>query len=143
MRERIEREHPAASPWDVKYLRGGLVDIEFIAQYLQLRHAADVPEVVHASTRRALRALADHALLDAADADVLSSALKLWQEVQGMLRLTVDGAHQVDAEMPQALKQALARTTGEADFSRLTVRMQDTARAVQEIYGRIIGMPAN
>ena len=40
LRQRIAAQHRPASPWDVKHRRGGLVDIEFVAQYLQLRHAA-------------------------------------------------------------------------------------------------------
>ena len=45
------------SIWDTKHVRGGLVDIEFIAQYLQLRHAHAVPEVLSPNTREALSRL--------------------------------------------------------------------------------------
>ena len=41
--------------WNIKHFRGGLVDIEFIAQYLQLRHAADRPEILHQATAEVLR----------------------------------------------------------------------------------------
>ena len=40
MRAAIAEEKGDADPWDLKYAAGGLVDIEFIAQYLQLVHAA-------------------------------------------------------------------------------------------------------
>src|SRR5580700_6492430 len=36
MRGAIAKEKGDANPWDLKYAAGGLVDIEFIAQYLQL-----------------------------------------------------------------------------------------------------------
>ena len=39
MRAAIAKEKGDADPWDLKYAAGGLVDIEFIAQYLQLIHA--------------------------------------------------------------------------------------------------------
>ena len=40
MRAAIAKEKGDADPWDLKYAAGALVDIEFIAQYLQLVHAA-------------------------------------------------------------------------------------------------------
>ena len=41
MRERMARELRPHGPWDVKLRAGGLIDIEFIAQVLQLIHARD------------------------------------------------------------------------------------------------------
>ena len=43
MRARIEKEKGARDIWDLKQVRGGLVDLEFIAQHLQLVHAAANP----------------------------------------------------------------------------------------------------
>ena len=40
MRERIRVEHGVDDIWSVKHILGGIVDIEFVAQYLQLKHAA-------------------------------------------------------------------------------------------------------
>ena len=37
----IATEKGDSERWDLKYVAGGLVDLEFIAQYLQLVHAAD------------------------------------------------------------------------------------------------------
>ena len=54
MRARIEREKGSPDLWDLKQVRGGLVDLEFIAQYLQLVHAADRPEVLSQNTLNAL-----------------------------------------------------------------------------------------
>ena len=41
MRARMAEEHRPQSIWDAKHVRGGLVDIEFIVQYLQLRRACN------------------------------------------------------------------------------------------------------
>ena len=43
MRERMAQQHRGDSIWDFKHHRGGLVDIDFIAQYLMLRHAHEHP----------------------------------------------------------------------------------------------------
>ena len=140
MRRRIEREHHAHSRWEVKYLPGGLVDIEFIAQYLQLREAHASPEVLSTNTREALARLCTAGAIDGADADTLISALKLWQAVQSMLRLSLDGDSGLgDGDsLPEALKQALARAASEPDFVRLTTRMDETAKAAHGIFDRIV-----
>ncbi len=54
MRRAIAKEKGDANLWDLKYAAGGLVDIEFIAQYLQLAHAATSPEILDTNTVRAL-----------------------------------------------------------------------------------------
>ena len=52
MRDRIARHMPAKSPWDFKHLPGGLFDIDFVAQYLALRHAAERPDLLDPASRR-------------------------------------------------------------------------------------------
>ncbi|MCD6075509.1 MAG: glutamine-synthetase adenylyltransferase, partial [Rhodospirillales bacterium] len=75
-----------------------------------------------------------------ADADTLIGALRLWQAVQSMLRLSLDGdANLADGgALPEALKQALARAASEPDFVRLTLRMDETAKAAHAIFQRIV-----
>ena len=46
MRRRMAETHPTDSLWDVKHVRGGMVDIDFIVQYLQLRHASEHPAIL-------------------------------------------------------------------------------------------------
>ena len=54
MRERIFREHGKDSPWELKHARGGIVELEFIAQYLTLAHAHEEPRLL--TTRHGRRA---------------------------------------------------------------------------------------
>ena len=54
MRGAIAMEKGDATRWDLKYVAGGLIDIEFIAQYLQLVHAAKKPAILDTSTARVL-----------------------------------------------------------------------------------------
>ena len=59
MRRAIALEKGEDDIWDLKYAAGGLVDIDFIAQYLQLVHAADKPDILerlHAAGARQCRA---------------------------------------------------------------------------------------
>ena len=50
MRRLMLREQGSGGVWDVKRVRGGLVELEFIAQTLQLIHAARHPEVLDTNT---------------------------------------------------------------------------------------------
>src|SRR5205814_8344829 len=54
MRTAIAAEKGDRDRWNLKYVAGGLIDLEFIAQYLQLVHAAERPEILDTSTARAL-----------------------------------------------------------------------------------------
>src|SRR4029079_6557356 len=71
MRRRMETHNRPASVWDIKQIPGGLVDVEFIAQYLMLLHAAHHPEILLSNTGKALRTLARLGLIGADEARVL------------------------------------------------------------------------
>src|SRR5262249_36642764 len=49
MRARMAETFPGRNAWDLKHAPGGLVDIEFIAQTLQLVHAPAMPEILDAN----------------------------------------------------------------------------------------------
>jgi glutamate-ammonia-ligase adenylyltransferase len=153
-------EHPANSPWDVKHLRGGLIDVEFTVQGLQLLHANARPEILDPNTAAALGKLAAAGFLSPSDAETLRRALELWQALQAVLRLTLDpvaaanpaaqqtmrpdrGAGGEDgAAFPESLKRRLVRIGGAADFAGLEARMGDLARAAADVFRRAIEVPA-
>ncbi len=141
MRKLVAREKPAASLWSVKYLRGGLMDIEFIAQYLQLRHAAARPEVLSASTQTAFALLTDAGLLGAAEARSLIAAAGIMRKVQGLLRLTVGPAFDADTLAP-GHQAVLAAAMGETDFETLRGRLSATADQAYSLFRQVIEQPA-
>ncbi len=57
MRNRIAAEKGTENIWELKQVRGGLVDLEFIAQYLQLIHGPAHPEVLDQNTLAAFQKL--------------------------------------------------------------------------------------
>jgi len=148
MRRRMDKEHHTDDIWSVKHLRGGLVDIEFIAQYLQLRHAHAHPEILETNTHRAFGRMRDAGLLDPAVANDLIAALDLWQALQGMLRLTLEGVSTPKdggdpaAAIPAALKPKLAQLTGCPDFPSLMALIRDTAERTHGHFKALIEDPA-
>ena len=141
MRRRIEAERPAQSPWDIKYLRGGLIDIEFIAQYLQLRHAHSHPEILETNTSAALDELSKAGLIDTESAHRLIDTLRLLRRVQGLLRLTVDVDFKPEAA-PEGLRRALAATAGAVDFDALKTHLHDSASEAHRLFEELIDGPA-
>ncbi|MDP6803980.1 MAG: bifunctional [glutamine synthetase] adenylyltransferase/[glutamine synthetase]-adenylyl-L-tyrosine phosphorylase [Rhodospirillales bacterium] len=144
MRQRIQAEHGTDDPWNVKHLPGGLVDVEFIAQYLQLRFAHASPDILSPNTRCAFARLRDAGHLDASAAADLVSALELWQTVQGLLRLSLGRSpgRGHEGEAPDPLLDALARATGVSNLAALEETMRITAASVVKHYDKIVGKPS-
>ena len=118
MRARIEKEKGTRDIWELKQVRGGLVDLEFIAQYLQLVHAAGPsarPEPEHGGGAANLRRAG---LLPAAAAEALLPAARLLNNLTQVLRLCLDGPFE-PAKAPDGLKALLARAGEAPDFRRL------------------------
>jgi len=142
MRKRIARDRRRPKPFDVKNRRGGLLDIEFIAQYLLLRHAHQHPDLVTSNTVALLERLAGRGLLPAERAAALVDATRLWQSVQGFLRLATGGELEPEGGS-DVLRQALARAGGAVDFARLQHTINAAAHAVSAFYRELIDEPAN
>jgi glutamate-ammonia-ligase adenylyltransferase len=90
MKARVEKERvPLGEDPDfhLKLGPGGLVDVEFLVQLLQLRHGGRDPRVRLTSTRRAIAALADAGVLAAEDARDLRAAYEFCTHVRNRLYL--------------------------------------------------------
>jgi glutamate-ammonia-ligase adenylyltransferase len=141
MRARMDRELPPDGVWDVKQRPGGLVDVEFVAQALQLMFARENPAVCSPNTCEALGRLADAGKLEAADTALLVQADRVWRTVQGMLRITVGRAALV--ELPEAAVRPLLRAAAEvgvaaADLAGLRAALDALARDVRAAFVRIV-----
>ncbi len=138
MRGAIAKEKGDADPWDLKYAAGGLVDIEFIAQYLQLVHAAETPEILDTSTARVLEKAARCNVLAAADAAVLRPAARLFHDLSQILRLCLPGPFDPKSASGGVLA-LLARAADLPDFPALHAHVVETQRHVRECFVRILG----
>lgn len=146
VRRRMEIELGKETPgrFSVKFGRGGLVDVEFLVQALQLVHGHDQPEVRRASTVAALGALARVKALPAAPAARLADHHRFLRRVSAALRLL--GARPADVfelagPMPGRLATALGYPSREeflADYRRRT----DDVRAIYtSVFGAAPGRP--
>jgi len=141
MRRRIADENPRPSSWDLKYRRGGLIDLEFIAQYLVLREAARSPQLLCRGTEQALRALGAAGTLAPQAQRELLEALALLRHVQALLTLLCDGSPGEET-FSEADAATLARCAGAVDFARLDADITAAAGRVRGWYRRLIEEPA-
>jgi len=87
-RVEAERLPRGADPWrNTKLGPGGLADVEWTVQLLQLRHAAEVPGLRTTQTLRAVAAAADAGLLDPERARTLAHAWRTASRVRNAVLL--------------------------------------------------------
>ena len=137
MRDKIAGEKGSIDIWDLKQVRGGLIDLEFIAQFLQIVSAAKHVDLLDQNTETALAKLAASGALAPGDAEILIPAARLYHTLTQVLRLCLDKPFVAD-EAPRALKDLLARAAEMPDFATLEATLKDTLTAVHEAFDRIV-----
>lgn len=134
MRQLIEQEKPPLNIWDFKTLRGGQVDLEFIAQFALISHQC--PFTIGRTTGEVLAHLPD-SFLDLSAVGELHHAYRLYTNLSQVMRLCLN--EKLDPnDMPPGLADLLQRTAGEPDLKRVESLVADTAQAVAEIFDRVV-----
>jgi glutamate-ammonia-ligase adenylyltransferase len=137
MRRAIALEKGEHDVWDLKYAAGGMVDIDFIAQYLQLVHAADKPDILDVSTLQVLDNAARLGVLEPASAQILRSAARLYHDLTQILRLCVSERFKPDSA-GEGLLRVMARAGDAPDFSSLEARVRETESEVRRVFLEIV-----
>jgi glutamate-ammonia-ligase adenylyltransferase len=137
MRARIAKEKGTSDIWELKQVRGGLVDLEFIAQYLQLLHAHDHLQVLSTNTADALVNLERARLLSPRAADMLLPAARLFGNLTQVLRLCLDGPFVAD-QAADGLKALLVRAGEAPDFPRLEADLAARQAQVAALFKEIV-----
>jgi [glutamine synthetase] adenylyltransferase / [glutamine synthetase]-adenylyl-L-tyrosine phosphorylase len=138
MRRAVAAEKGDAKRWDLKNAAGGLIDIEFIAQYLQLVHAAHEPGILDPSTGRVLERAARLGILAVEDAEVLRPAERLYHDLGQILRLCLAAPFEPKSA-GGSLLSLLARAADVPDFAALDAHLAETQERVRKCFVRILG----
>jgi glutamate-ammonia-ligase adenylyltransferase len=138
MRRAIAEEKGEKDVWDLKYAAGGTVDIDFIAQYLQLVHAAKKPDILNVSTSAVLDNAAKLGVLPQSEAEVLRSAARLYHDLTQVIRLCVTGKFNPETA-GEDLRRVMARAGDAPDFSALEARVRETQTEVRRVFGALVG----
>jgi glutamate-ammonia-ligase adenylyltransferase len=138
MRRRLLAEFGGRGVWDLKHVHGGLVDIEFIAQGLQILHAGQNPAILDTNTAAALHKLGAAGHLTAPQGERLNRALELYQRLNHIIRLCMSEAFSAD-RAPQDLKRLVASAAAAPDISAAEALLSDTQAEVRELFEQILG----
>ncbi|HYD45166.1 MAG TPA: glutamine-synthetase adenylyltransferase, partial [Phenylobacterium sp.] len=136
MRQLMERERPPSGFWDLKLAEGGLVDIEFAAQFLQLAHAGQGgPLIPH--TAEALAALAAAGLGPAEPLRALEGAWRLQQDLTQVIKVALSDGGDPDAE-PAGFRRLLARAGGARTWPALRAKLERARVAARAAYDIVV-----
>ncbi|MDF1631949.1 bifunctional [glutamine synthetase] adenylyltransferase/[glutamine synthetase]-adenylyl-L-tyrosine phosphorylase [Mycoplana sp. MJR14] len=134
MRALIDKEKPPRDIWDLKLIAGGLIDIEFIAQFLALSAPARggaLPEQA-LPTADALAVVA-RGQMDENDLDTVQQALRVYSEISQIVRLCIDGPFD-PKEAPAGLVDLVCRAGDCPDVKTLEAELRRLSKAVRRIF---------
>src|SRR5213082_888518 len=139
IKHRIERDivGTANLERDVKLGRGGIRDIEFIVQTLQLIHGARYPFLQEPSMLKALRALRELDLLPTNEVLTLDNTYRFLRRVEHRLQIEAEQQTHVVPREPEALRR-LALSLRFSSSERFEAALHEKMRAVRPIFERII-----
>jgi len=142
MEKEIAREKPGV--FNVKTGRGGIVDVEFVVQLLQLRHGSGDAMLQAPNTLAALEALRRQGLLPAPDAEDLREGYTFLRTLEDRLRLLRNrSTSELESEEPELEK--LARRLGYTDrpgqlpAAALLAEYRERTERIRAIYERVFG----
>jgi len=140
MRKLMLKEQGAGGIWDIKRNRGGLVELEFITQTLQLIHAPANPAILDTNTLSALEKIATAGHLAPQVAEDLKQAGQLYHKLTQVLRLCVDGPYDPRKALP-ALNQLVANAAACPDIATTEALLTDRQAQVAAIFDSVVGSP--
>jgi glutamate-ammonia-ligase adenylyltransferase len=137
MRGLIAREKGHADIWNLKLVAGGLLDIEFVAQYLQLAFAHEHPGVLDVSTRPVVEKAGRAGLITPEQAEILIDAHKLYTDAAQFMRLSTSGRFD-PATAGAGVKRRIAAASGFPDFEALAAALDEARKRVRASFEAIL-----
>jgi glutamate-ammonia-ligase adenylyltransferase len=144
MRKRMENEvgRESALVYNIKQGAGGLVDLEFPVQYLQLLHGMRYPRVRVPGTLNALRALKREGLLDGDTYQNLARAYLFMRQLESRMRIVSNQATSELSRDPEKLQLLALRMgyldEGESAGRKLLHDYESVSRRVKQLFDDIL-----
>ncbi|HEY9089967.1 MAG TPA: hypothetical protein VIO36_17480, partial [Anaerolineaceae bacterium] len=141
MRERQIRHLVKAGTFNPKYSPGGLVDVEYLVQGLQISHGGENPALRGPNTREAMAALAQAGLLSPEDYTRLHRAHTFLRWLIDSLRIVAGNARDliVPPESGEEFSYLSRRLGYGGDRERLREELVVYSASVQEMNRRLLG----
>jgi len=133
MRLRIAQQFPTSNPWALKHMRGGMVDLDFIAQYLVLRYAREHPAIWKRNAHAVLQNVLTSGILPDTVIAPLLEAKKFQSDLMSLLRLSAPGGVITD-DAPTGLKRLLTKAHRAKNFAALKEKLLQLEASVSKAY---------
>ncbi|MFC3050954.1 bifunctional [glutamine synthetase] adenylyltransferase/[glutamine synthetase]-adenylyl-L-tyrosine phosphorylase [Kordiimonas pumila] len=141
MREKLFSQFGSTSIWSIKHCRGGMIDMEFICQYLLLKEGAAIPSIFHSNLTKAIKRLETAKVLHKQDATLLLDAQSYEQKIQSILRLCLGSSPKSSDEIAEGLQQVLIDATKAPNFEALEKTLKEKQHKVFNLYKKLIEHP--
>ncbi|NJM30447.1 MAG: hypothetical protein HC855_10380 [Rhizobiales bacterium] len=138
MRRLMIKEKGSGGVWDIKQAVGGLVEVEFIAQSLQLLHAHREPAILDTNSFAVLAKLETSGILDRTNGATLREACSLYHRLTQVLRLCVTAAYD-PASSPAGLNRLVAGAAATPGIATAESLLAETQLRVALIFEKMIG----
>jgi glutamate-ammonia-ligase adenylyltransferase len=137
-----EEAEAGARPSDIKRSRGGIRDVEFSVQLLQLVHGRLEPELRQPGTLEALQALADFGFIGEEDRDRLDGAYRFLRDLEHRIQLW-DLRQTQDLPSDPERKAQLGRSLGmtQDPARQLDERLAEVRSVVRDVHERLYFRP--
>ncbi len=137
MRQKLEKEYPSQNPMEIKNVRGGLLDVEFICQFLQLTESQEHPEILRVHTKEALSAIDQAKILPVDDARALLQACSHYHKVTQITRIAFDGGFSLD-DISAGLEKILCQAVDCGSLVELENHLKTLQARVHGLFKELI-----
>ena len=120
--------------YDLKLGPGGIKEIEFLTQYLQLQHCNTIPEIIIQNAVSALDEFTKHDLLDIKTVQLLKNSHRVLRSIETVLRLNEEDVLRDDPEINDILVRILKYSSHEALFEKVRIIKEQVKATAQRIY---------
>ncbi|MFO1242145.1 MAG: bifunctional [glutamine synthetase] adenylyltransferase/[glutamine synthetase]-adenylyl-L-tyrosine phosphorylase [Rickettsiales bacterium] len=131
IRKKILEQYPTDNPWNVKYVKGGLMDLENYMLCMVLGHAHQHPILLQESTDAMLTALTRSNVISDTETTALRDAHQLLFAVHAYVRLFA-GKEWVEENATEGIKELFAAACGKSDFNQLKQSLLTTESIIEK-----------
>jgi glutamate-ammonia-ligase adenylyltransferase len=135
MRERIMRELSKESEgYDIKLGPGGIEDLEFTVQYLQLKHCRDRRKLLVQNTIAAIHRLSASGIISESEAGMMKNGYCFARTLETLLRLRGESVLKKDEESLRSASDFM----GSEDPDELIARLEHTRMEISTLAGKYL-----
>jgi len=138
MRDKLFDEFGSQNKWAIKHTKGGLVDMEFLCQFLMLKEGHTHPALFEAEISQSINKLLKYGLLEEQEAKSLEESHQLQQKIQSLLRLCLNGPPEDREAIPKGLQHVLMDATATTNMNELEDKLEQSQRAIYKLYQKHI-----